>query len=62
MTTKELIEQELKQLPETLLETMLDFLIFLRSSQTQAKVDISWIQFAGILDNTEAKEIQDALE
>ena len=58
MTTKELILQELEQLPETLLKAVLDFLIFLRPKQTQAERDKPWMQFMGTLDDAETQEIQ----
>ncbi|NEZ68105.1 hypothetical protein D0962_36155 [Leptolyngbyaceae cyanobacterium CCMR0082] len=61
MTTKELILQELEQLPETLLNAVLDFLISLRPKQPQAAIDKPWMQFVGILDDAEAKEIRDLL-
>ncbi|MEM1253642.1 MAG: hypothetical protein AAGI69_14515 [Cyanobacteria bacterium P01_H01_bin.21] len=61
MTTKELILQELEQLPETLLKAVLDFLIFLKPKQLQAANDNPWMQFVGILDDAEAQEIQDAI-
>ena len=61
MTTKELILRELEQLPETLLKAVLDFLIFLRPKQTQAANDKPWMQFVGILDDAEAKDIQEVI-
>lgn len=60
MTTKELILQELEQLPETLLTAVLDFLIFLKPKQPQT-ADNPWIQFVGILDDVEAREIQEVI-
>lgn len=62
VTTKELILQELEHLPETLLEAVLDFLFFLKPKRPQPASDKSWMQFVGILDDAEAKEIQDLLD
>ena len=63
MTTKELILKELDQLPETLLKTVLDFLIFLKPKQPQSTNDDDkpWMKFVGILDDAEAQEIQDVV-
>ncbi|MGD1856145.1 MAG: DUF2281 domain-containing protein [Leptolyngbyaceae cyanobacterium] len=60
MTTRELILKELEQLPETLLKTVLDFLTFLKPKQSQT-ADNPWTQFVGILDDAEAKEIQEVI-
>lgn len=59
MTTKELILQELEQLPEILLKAVLDFLLFLKPKQIEPTGSKPWMQFAGILNDEEAQEIQD---
>lgn len=58
MTTKELILQELEQLPEILLEAVLDFLLFLKPKYIESSENNPWMQFAGILNNEAAQEIQ----
>lgn len=41
MNSKELLLQEIEQVPDFLLEEVLDFILFLKAKHTQEKLDIS---------------------
>ncbi|MBE9078908.1 hypothetical protein IQ241_16680 [Romeria aff. gracilis LEGE 07310] len=58
MTTKELILQELEQVPEATLRTVLDFLRSLKQGRTESRAESPFAQFSGILSDEEAEDIQ----
>lgn len=58
MTTKDLILQELEQMPEVILRAVLDFVQFLKRGYAKKTVSDKFQQFAGILNDEEATAIQ----
>jgi hypothetical protein len=58
MTTRELIIQELEQVPEAILRAVLDFLRFLKREKPRTVTDNPLLQFAGILSDDEANELE----
>jgi hypothetical protein len=58
MTLKDQILQELEQVPETVLQAVLDFLQFVKQREAQNSSAEGFGQFAGILSDTEAAAIQ----
>jgi hypothetical protein len=58
MTTKDLILQELEQMPEVILRAVLDFVQFLKRGYVKKTVADKFQQFAGILSDDEAASIQ----
>ncbi|MBE9078916.1 hypothetical protein IQ241_16720 [Romeria aff. gracilis LEGE 07310] len=58
MTTKELILQELEQMPEATLKAVLDFLRSLKRGHKESSAESPFAQFAGILSDEEAEGIQ----